>query len=118
MKRHGFKFWVRKVPWRRAWQPTPVFLPGESHGQRKLAGYSPWGRKESGDLAGTHAPTAALITTVVIPVIEGNSEDMVKCHRGVGRRRLCFGKTRCCPKGPLEAEARGLLRSVPGSGPP
>ena len=38
--------WVRKIPWRRAWQPTPVFLPGESHGQRSLAGYSPWGRKE------------------------------------------------------------------------
>ena len=35
------------IPWRRAWQPTPVFLPGESHGQRSLAGYSPWGRKES-----------------------------------------------------------------------
>ena len=33
--------------WRRAWQPTPVFLPGESHGQRSLAGYSPWGCKES-----------------------------------------------------------------------
>ena len=43
--------WVRslvgKIPWRRAWQPTPVFLPGESRGQRSLAGYSPWGRKES-----------------------------------------------------------------------
>ena len=34
------------IPWRRAWQPTPVFLPGESHGQRSLAGYSPWCRKE------------------------------------------------------------------------
>ena len=33
--------------WRRKWQPTPVFLPGNSHGQRSLAGYSPWGRKES-----------------------------------------------------------------------
>ena len=32
---------VRKIPWRRAWKPTPVFLPGESHGQRSLAGYSP-----------------------------------------------------------------------------
>ena len=39
--------WVRKILWRRAWQPTPVFLPGESHGQRSLAGYSPWGRSES-----------------------------------------------------------------------
>ena len=36
-----------KIPWRRAWQPTPVFLPGKSHGQRSLAGCSPWGRKES-----------------------------------------------------------------------
>ena len=34
-------------PWRRKWQPTPVFLPGESHGQRRLGGYSPWGHKES-----------------------------------------------------------------------
>ena len=38
---------VRKIPWRRARQPTPVFLPGESHGQRGLAGYSPRGCKES-----------------------------------------------------------------------
>ena len=35
------------IPWRRTWQPTPVFLPGESHGQRNLAGYSPWDREES-----------------------------------------------------------------------
>jgi len=41
-----FNPWVRKIPWRRAWQPTPVFLPGESHGQRSLVGYSPWGCKE------------------------------------------------------------------------
>ena len=45
--RHGFNPQVRKIPWRRAWQPTPVFLPGESHGQRNMVGYSPWGRKES-----------------------------------------------------------------------
>ena len=38
--------WVRKISWRRKWQPTPVFLPGESHAQRSLAGYSPWGHKE------------------------------------------------------------------------
>ena len=38
---------VRKIPWRREWQPTSVFLPGESHGQRSLVGYSPWGRRES-----------------------------------------------------------------------
>ena len=37
-KRAGFDSWVKKIPWRRAWQPTPVFLPGESHGERSLAG--------------------------------------------------------------------------------
>ena len=45
--RLGFDPWVRKIPWRRAWQPTLVFLPGESRGPRSLAGHSPWGRKES-----------------------------------------------------------------------
>ena len=40
-KRCGFDPWVGKIPWRREWQPTPVFSPGESHGQRSLAGYSP-----------------------------------------------------------------------------
>ena len=42
-ERYGFHPWVWKIPWRRAWQLTPVFLPGESHGQRSLMGYSPWG---------------------------------------------------------------------------
>ena len=42
----GFVPWVGKIPWRRKWQPTPVFLPGQSHGQRSLVGYSPWGHKE------------------------------------------------------------------------
>ena len=42
-----FDPWVGKVPWRRAWQPTPVFLPGESHGQKSLASYSLWGHEES-----------------------------------------------------------------------
>ena len=37
----GIDSWVRKIPWRKAWQPTPVFLPGKSHGQRNLVGYSP-----------------------------------------------------------------------------
>ena len=39
--------WVGKIPWRTAWQPTSAFLPGESHGQRSLVGYSPQARKES-----------------------------------------------------------------------
>ena len=46
-RRRGFDPWVRKIPWRGKWQPTLVFLPGKSHGQRSLVGYSPRGRKES-----------------------------------------------------------------------
>ena len=41
-KRQGFNPWLGKVPWGKVWQPTPVFLPGESHGQRSLVGYSPF----------------------------------------------------------------------------
>ena len=44
-KGRGPSPWVGKIPWGRAWQHTPVFLPRESHGQRSLAGYNPWGRK-------------------------------------------------------------------------
>ena len=45
-KRHGFDPWVRKIPWRRTWQPTPAFLPGKCHRQWSLVGYSPWDCKE------------------------------------------------------------------------
>ena len=45
MQETRFDSWVGKIPWRRKWLPTPVLLPGESHGQRSLAGYSPWVRK-------------------------------------------------------------------------
>ena len=46
-RRCRFNTWVRKIPWRRKWQPTLVFLPGKPHWQRCLVGYSPWGHKES-----------------------------------------------------------------------
>ena len=46
-RRCEFDPWVWKIPWKREWLSTPVFLPGESHGQRKLMGHSPWGHKES-----------------------------------------------------------------------
>ena len=46
-KRRQFYPLVGKIPWRRKWQPTPVFMPGKSHVQGSLTGYSPWGRKES-----------------------------------------------------------------------
>ena len=57
-RRPGFDSWVGKIPWRRKWQPTPVSLPGESHGQRSLAGYSLWGRKSQTRLSTQHTQNA------------------------------------------------------------
>ena len=53
-RRPGFDPWVGKIPWKRKQQPIPIFLPGESHGQRSLVGYSPWGHKESDMTEHTH----------------------------------------------------------------
>ena len=50
-----------RFPWRRAWQPTPVFLPGESHGQRSLVGYSPWGCCKESDSTDATEHTALLL---------------------------------------------------------
>ena len=50
-RRRWFDPWAGKISWRRKWWPTPVFLPEESHGQRRLAGYSPWGRRVRHDWA-------------------------------------------------------------------
>ena len=58
----GFDPWVGKITWRKKWQPTPVFLPGESHGQRSLVGYSSQGRKEythTGLLRVQHLPLSS-----------------------------------------------------------
>ena len=53
-RRRRFGPWVWKIPWRREWQPTPVFLPGESHGWRSLVDFRLWGRKESDTTEHTH----------------------------------------------------------------
>ena len=58
--RPGFDSSVWKIPWRRKWQPTPVFLPGESNGQRSLVGCSPRGRKESDTTERLHSLTHSL----------------------------------------------------------
>ena len=69
-RRREFDPWVGKIPWRRAWQPTPVFLPGESHGQRSLVGYSAWGHKEldvtEHSHTHTHTHTQMLYTVVLV----------------------------------------------------
>ena len=54
-KSHRFDSWVGKIPWRRAWQPIPAFLPRKSHGQKNLKGYSPQGHKKSDMTEPTHS---------------------------------------------------------------
>ena len=66
MWRPGFDPWVGKIPWRRKWQPPPVFLPGESHGWRSLVGYSPRGRKESDTTERLHFTS---VKAMVFPVV-------------------------------------------------
>ena len=65
-RRPGFDPWVRKFPWRRKWQPTPVFLPGKSHGWRSLVGYSPWGRKELDTTERLHLLTYCIERSIFI----------------------------------------------------
>ena len=62
-RRGGFSPWVRKIPWRRKWQPTPVFWIGQSNGQGSLAGYSPWGHKRvRHDLASKPKPAQPTVS--------------------------------------------------------
>ena len=73
MQRGWFNPWVGKTPWRRAWQPTPVFLPGESHKQRNLVGYSPWGPKR-----GTRLKQ---LRTYAHTHTQGNNQPTPKCRK-------------------------------------
>ena len=63
-RRLGFDPWVGKIPWRKKWQPTPVFLPGKSHGQRSLARYSPWSRRAGHDIVTKQTTVRASVTLI------------------------------------------------------
>ena len=83
--------WVRKMPWRRAWKPIPVFLPGKIHGQRSLAGYSPQGQKESDTTeANKHAYTKPRNPSV--SSVRGKSK--TKCPK-VKRKRIAMTYHKC-----------------------
>ena len=74
-RRHRFNPWAWKIPWRRAWQATPVFLPGESHGQRSLVGYSPWGCKESDMTEQLNSDIKVVLVVKSRPVDAGRLRD-------------------------------------------
>ena len=87
VNRCGFNPWIRKIPWKRAWQPTPVFLPGESLGQRNLVGYSPRGGKESDTTeAIRHACIQGGFTCAVVCSLHAHTHthiDKISSHRKV-----------------------------------
>ena len=70
---------VGKIPWRRKWQPTPVFLPGQFHGQRSLVGYSPWGSKES-DMTEKLTPFPSLLLFIFPIFLRKVLCEEVNCH--------------------------------------
>ena len=71
---------VGKIPWRRIWQPTPVLLPGKSHGQKSLAGYSPWGCKRAGhDLVTKQQVTRIQVHR--IPGVTGKRRSLSQCAK-------------------------------------
>ena len=78
--------WVGKVPWRRAWQPTPVFLLGESHGQRSLLGYSPRGGTELDTTECTQAGTYSHLQDTIEVSLEGRVRATLTLKWG--RKRL------------------------------
>ena len=73
LKRCRFDLWIRKIPHKRTWQPTPIFLPGKFHGQRSLVGYSPWGRKESDMTEHGLAHTGTWVVAVIQTQNQPNS---------------------------------------------
>ena len=77
LKRHGFDPRVGKIPWRSKWQPTLIFLPGKSHGQRNLVGFSPWGCKES-DMT-EWACMHALMHNIYIYIVQVSSTKFWSC---------------------------------------
>ena len=85
--RPGFALWVGKIPWRRKWQSTPALLPGKSHGQRILIGYSPWGRKESDTTERLHFLWPQLdfpeerVSTVCASLAEAQTQNFPRGHR-------------------------------------
>ena len=82
-RRHGFCPWVRKIPWKRKWQPTPVFLPGKYHGQRSLAGSGPWDHKGLDMTEVTEHPLGPRAWTIWTPLPLAEDDKMFLPEQGL-----------------------------------
>ena len=79
-RKSGFSPWVEKIPWRRKWQPDPVFLPGKFHGQKGLVGNSLWGCKELDKSEHTQSQSSQLINNVVIDSGGQQRDSVIHIH--------------------------------------
>ena len=118
-KRCGFDPWVGKIPWRRAWQPTPVFLPGESHRQGNLAVYSPQVHTELDTTEETeHARTHALLRQEPFSVY---CYSLTAYHRRIvlcAVTQLCLSLSDTMDYGSPDSSVHGVLRQEYWSGLP
>ena len=87
-KRLGFDPWVRKIPWRRKWQPTPAFVPGDSHGQRSLVGQNPWGRRVRHDWAPKLMAQCYVHSTLL--TLPRNGSSLTACYSMFKIVLFCF----------------------------
>ena len=111
--RWGFNPCVGKISWRREWQPTPVFLPGESHGQRSLAGYSPWSCRELDTTEATehaHIHVVGLCTTCLCGCVSVQHRLLLEKERSQGIINQQLGITFLCAGNILNVPA--LVRSL------
>ena len=83
--------WVGTIPWKKAWKPTPVFLLGEPHGQRNLAGYSPWGYKELDTIEqlSTHTHTHTH-TSREKEILRKNQKELLEIRNTVNEMKNAF----------------------------
>ena len=96
-----------RLPWRRAWQSTPVFLPGESHGQRSLIGYSPQGCKESDTTEATwHACMSPQKEPAPRWAYQGGQKDEVSKQQSMGSRRVMWTPSQCSPPHQIQVPRR------------
>ena len=106
LRRCSFDPWAGKISWRRKWQPTPAFLPGESHRQRSLASYSPWGCKVSEQLS-THSCMHTLITQQLGAVLESwdpSPGSLMLTTWMAAMEHACWCFLPACPSGALTTQ--------------
>ena len=95
-RRHGFDPWVGNMPWRRKWQPIPVFLPGKSHGQRSWVGYSPAGCKKLDTTERLNSNITLRLQNILAclppdPLLCQTNHQLCCGHSTKGASPLCFG---------------------------